>query len=138
MANLNVSVSMATGLYTVAIDWNDWNSFTVYDGNQPAQIIPIQTGGTASYSQPSEGNLTFILTANTQTIQPVNPGFTAILAGDAKDNYQLAVTYQDETDKEDFTLTGTCSEVNPHLPTVASPYTFSQVHMTGYFQTTTP
>jgi hypothetical protein len=139
MANLNVTASISTGLYTITIDWNDWETFTVYDNTNPKTVIPVVPNQASSYSQTSQGPLTFKLTAKTNTI--VNPtdvtGYSGILKGDKKDNYQLTCNFRNPSkDQENWTLNGVCNEVPVTWPVETSPSLFSAIHMTGSFATT--
>lgn len=139
MANLNVAVSITTGLYTIEIDWNDWETFVVYDGNLPPKSIPVVPNQASTYSQSTEGLLKFVLTAKTNTIvtPPQVHGYSGILLGDQKDNYQLVCNFADPTNNQNWTLTGLCNEVPKSWePNEISPSKFSSIHMTANFMTT--
>jgi len=133
MAAININVNDSTGLASVSIDWNDWESFVVMDGDNSPVNLTIAQGGGATYQQKESQFMQFIVTANTNTLQPVNPGLTLILAG-SDCNYQCTITFQGDGVTTPLVLTGSFNTVPSSIPaTGASPLLFSQVHMTGSF-----
>lgn len=135
MANINISVSNATGLVTVSIDWNDWKTFNVIDGSSH-KVIPVMTGQTSTYTQSSPGMIEFYLSAHTNTLQLMNPGAHMVLAGSSS-NYLCSVVYSGDGVKTPLTLSCFCLAVSQSFPsTGSSPIGFSQGHMLGSFSLT--
>jgi hypothetical protein len=119
MANLSITVS--GDLYTIALDVNDWTGLQVN-----GTTIAESSSGGWTYTQPSQGLLNFVATADSVTI--VNPDNVFYLAG-TNHVHQAVLMYSTPAS----TNSGTFQVAGTLVNYPSGPFTFSQGMMTGTF-----
>lgn len=136
MAAISITVSKTTGLFSISIDWNGWETFSVIDGDSASEPVLIFRTKITTYTQHESQMIAFYLSLAPDAVKIVNQGQIMVLDGDSS-NYMCTIVYGgDGTFASPFTVTGVCQQVGKNFTsTGASPISFTQTGMTGGFST---
>ena len=136
MAAISITVSETTGLFSISIDWNGWETFSVIDGDSSSKTVLISRTQITTYPQHESQMIAFYLSLAPDAVEVVNQGQIMVLDGDSS-NYMCAIVYAgDGTFASPFTLTGFCQQVGKNFTSTGASVSFTQTGMTGNFSTT--
>lgn len=116
-----LDIKAGSGVFTISLDNNDWNSLTVK--GQP----PISNNGSGwTYPQKEPGLIQFTATANLSNTE--NKGNVFVLQGKGNLCYICVLSYSSP-----FVVNGTLFTANNILGAENGPFGFSQPNMRGSF-----